>query len=55
MEIGISKRSFNASTTGTVRSISRDSGEDDRYVVLNTAADFAHIEDVLILSMQEGN
>ena len=40
---------------GTVRSISRDSGEDDRYVVLNTAADFAHIEDVLILSMQEGN
>ncbi len=33
----------------------RDSGEDDRYVVLNTAADFAHIEDVLILSMQEGN
>ena len=40
---------------GTVRSISRDSGEDDRYVVLNTAADFAHIEDVLILSMQEGD
>ena len=38
---------------GTVRSISRESGEDDRYVVLTTAVDFAHIEDVLIMSTQE--
>lgn len=41
---------------GTVRSISRETNEeDDRYVVLATAADFGHIEDVLIMSMQEGN
>lgn len=40
---------------GTVRSISRTSEEeDDRYVVLTTAVDFAHVEDVLIMSMQEG-
>ena len=38
---------------GTVRSISRESGGDDRYVVLATAVDFAHIEDVLIMSTQE--
>ena len=39
---------------GTVRSISRQTGEDDRYVVLTPAVDFQHIEDVLIMSMQEG-
>ena len=37
---------------GTVRSISRETG-DDRYVVLTPAVDFRHIEDVLIMSMQE--
>ena len=39
---------------GTVRSISREAGGDDRYVLLTTAADFAHIEDVLIMDTQEG-
>ena len=38
---------------GTVRSISRQEGGDDRYVVLTTAVDFAHIEDVLIMIVQE--
>ena len=38
---------------GTVRSISRTTGEDDRYVVLTPAVDFAHIEDVLIMSTEE--
>lgn len=38
---------------GTVRSISRTTGEDDRYVVLTPAVDFAHIEEVLIMSTEE--
>lgn len=38
---------------GTVRSISREAGADDRYIVLSTAVDFAHIENVLIMSTQE--
>ena len=41
------------SSACTVRSISRQEGGDDRYVVLTTAVDFAHIEDVLIMIVQE--
>ena len=35
---------------GTVRSISRESSGDGRYVVLSPAVDFAHIEEVLIMT-----
>lgn len=39
---------------GTVRSVSRDAGSDEeRYVVLNPAADFKHLEEVLILHTKE--
>lgn len=34
---------------GEVRSISRDSAEKDRYVVVDAAVDFNHIEDVLVM------
>ena len=40
---------------GTVRSVSRDAASDEeRYVVLNPAADFRHLEEVLSLHMERG-
>ena len=40
---------------GTVRSVSRDAASDEeRYVVLDPAADFRHLEEVLILHMERG-
>ncbi|MDR3085324.1 MAG: rod shape-determining protein MreC [Christensenellaceae bacterium] len=39
---------------GTVRSISRDQVGNERYVVLDPAVDFAHLEDVLVMRLSPG-
>ncbi|MDR2514000.1 MAG: rod shape-determining protein MreC [Christensenellaceae bacterium] len=39
---------------GTVRSISRDQVGNERYVVLDPAADFSHLEEVLVMRLSPG-